>query len=71
MCAENSSMDIVSMETNVTSDITRQFALITNVKCLNVKEDILENVDGTKNTEGVNLQLIVRINMRMSKMLIQ
>ena len=71
MSAENSSMDIVSMETNVTSGITKQFALITNVKCLNVKEDILENVDGTKNTEGVNLQLIVRINMRMSKMLIQ
>ena len=71
MCAENLSMDIVSMETNVTSDITKQFALITNVTCLNVIEDILENVDGTKNTEGVNLQLIVLINMRMRKMLIE
>ena len=59
------------METNVTSDKTKQFALITNVTCLNVIEDILENVDGTKNTEGVNLQLIVLINMRMRKMLIE
>ena len=64
MCAEEISMDIDNMETNVTLDMRNKFALTTIAISLLVKGDILENVVGFMSMESVNLHHSVNSNMK-------
>ena len=62
-------MDIVSMGTNVISDMKNKFALITTVMYLAVRKDILNYVVGSNSMEGVNLHHFVSSSTQELKIL--
>ena len=56
-------MDIVSMETNVTSDMKNLFAMTAIVISFTVKEDTQKFMIGTNSMEDVNLHHSVSSSM--------
>ena len=64
MFAEKISMVIVNMETYVSLNMWKKFAMIAIAMCLFVTKDIQEFADGLESLEDVNLHHFVNINMK-------